>query len=307
MFLMMAGCAYPAEVADMPTARGSMTAWAPEAVPPWAVVVALHGFNDHKGSYAPFGAYAARRGVRVEAYDQAGFGARDRPGIWAGTERLVQDLHEHVRDARRRYPGVPVYVLGESMGSAVAIVAAAAPDVPPIDGVILTSPAVWGGQDLPQGYRTTLAILAALVPPLKVTGGHFDILASDNIDMLRALGRDPLYIRSTRIDAVAGLVRLMDQAWADGPALRQRLLVLRGARDEVVSPRIQADFVRELRDPDCLTATYLNGWHLLLRDLQRQRVFDDILAWIGHEPLPSGLEVACGRPDAATASVAGGG
>lgn len=268
--------------------------WQPESEPR-AVVIALHGFNDHKGSYAEFGAYAAAHGIRVEAFDQAGFGERERPGIWPGKRRLVEELHAAIRDARRRFPGRPVHVLGESMGSAIAVVAAADPAAPPIDGLILTAPAIWGGADMPAGYRTGLRILATLVPPLKVSGRHVDILASDNIDMLRALGRDPLYIRTTRIDAVAGLVELMDEARAVAPGLDLPMIVMRGARDEVVKPQMQARFVQELRASDCSTVTYVNGWHLLLRDLQRETVFADVIAWIEGRPLPSGLDLPCDR------------
>ena len=39
-------------------------------------------------------------------------------------------------------------------------------------------------------------------------------MASDNIEMLRALGADPLFIKATRVDAIAGLVELMDIAAA---------------------------------------------------------------------------------------------
>jgi hypothetical protein len=38
---------------------------------------------------------------------------------------------------------------------------------------------------------------------------------------------------------------------------------------------------------------YPDGWHLLLRDLQRRLVWQDIIAWIEDQPLPSGQESSC--------------
>lgn len=296
---LLAACALPVVPPDATPTR--VAAWSP-ASSPRAVIIGLHGFNDYKASFAAFGAFAAARDVQVYAYDQAGFGTSPRAGVWAGTQTLIADLRTAVNEARQRHPGVPVYVLGESMGAAITIAALARPDAPPVDGLILSAPAVWGGETMPAHYRLGLKVLATLLPPLKVSGGGLKILASDNLDMLRALGRDPLVIKETRIDAVAGLVELMDEARAAAAGLRLPMLVLRGARDQVVSPKVQASFVRELRSPACTTVTYVNGWHLLLRDLQRERVFEDVLGWIeaGDLNLPSGLGVPCVAEDAPT-------
>ena len=60
------------------------------------MIVALHGFNDYRAAFDDFGAFAAARGVLVEAYDQPGFGARPRPGPVAGHDELVAALDEAV-------------------------------------------------------------------------------------------------------------------------------------------------------------------------------------------------------------------
>lgn len=291
LVLLLTACALPAERDGI--AATPVLSWSPSEVPR-AVVIALHGFNDSKSAFAEFGARAAKEGVLVEAFDQAGFGERPDRGRWPGVEALVADVHGAVREARRRHPGLLVFVLGESMGAAVAAVALARDEAPPVDGVILSAPAVWGGEALSQRYQLALRVLAGLLPPLKVSGGGLGILASDNLEALRALGRDPLYIHETRLDAVAGLVDLMDEARRAAPALRVPVLVLSGARDQVVPPQAQASFVRTLPAEACSVVTYLDGWHLLLRDLQRAKVFADLLAWIEGQALPSRLDRPCG-------------
>ena len=74
--------------------------------------------------------------------------------------------------------------------------------------------------------------------------------------MLRALGRDPLYLRDTRLDAVAGLVELMAESQAAAPGLRLPMLVLLGARDQIVPPQASRRFVATL------PAEQLLGRHL---------------------------------------------
>jgi alpha-beta hydrolase superfamily lysophospholipase len=265
------------------------------AGPPRAVILAIHGFNDYSNAFSEFGAHLAEQGVAVHAYDQPGFGANPDAGRWPGVPTLIATLVRERARLAELYPETPVYLLGESMGAAVLIAAVAA-DVPlDVAGMIMTAPAVWGGDELNPFYRATLWLAAHLVPALKLTGEGLGVLASDNLEVLQALGADPLFIKETRVDAIAGLVALMDLALARSPAVPGPLLVLSGSRDEVVPPDAQQAMLERLSAEPCTEVVYPEGWHLLLRDLQRELVWNDILAWIDGAPLPSGLAAPCGE------------
>jgi alpha-beta hydrolase superfamily lysophospholipase len=294
----MVACA--AGLPPEPGTERPATRWAPPGEP-HAVVLALHGFNDHRTAFAEFAAWAADRGVLVEAYDQRGFGESPDRGLWPGTAALVADLRDRVERMRAARPGVPLYVLGESMGGAVAILALSGPGAPRVDGIVLSAPAVWGGDALNPLYRVALTLARRVAPGLKLSGRGLGRRASDNIPMLQALAADPLFIKETRVDAVAGLVDLMGEARARAPFLPGPLLVLMGARDEIVPPEAQRDWAARLCAPRCTLVAYPEGWHLLLRDLQRERVWSDILAWIDGQPLPSGLGHACRDEDGVAA------
>jgi alpha-beta hydrolase superfamily lysophospholipase len=95
------------------------------------------------------------------------------------------------------------------------------------------------------------------------------------------------------VDAIAGLVALMDEARLVAGRLRVPLLVLVGERDEVVPPRAQESFTAMLGATDCQLVRYPEGWHMLLRDLQRAVVWRDIEAWMAGGALPSGLTQEC--------------
>jgi alpha-beta hydrolase superfamily lysophospholipase len=279
--------------------------WLPDG-PPRAVILAVHGFNDYSNAFAEFGAFAADRGIAVHAYDQRGFGANPAAGRWAGTPALIADLEaERVRLAEL-YPDRPIYLLGESMGAAVVMAGTANGAVHGVDGVILSAPAVWGGDQLNPLYRATLWVVARVAPGLKLTGRNLDVMASDNLDALRALAVDPLFIKETRVDAIAGLVELMDTAYAAAGALSDPVLVLIGERDEIVPPDSQKAMVERLRATPCMQIRYPDGWHLLLRDLQRRLVWQDIIAWIEDQSLPSGEVSSCdGSPGVVMAQGSG--
>ncbi|MBI2978306.1 MAG: alpha/beta fold hydrolase, partial [Rhodospirillales bacterium] len=118
--------------------------WLPDNNPPKAVVIALHGFNDYSNFFVAPALYLMNAGVAAYAYDQRGFGAGPDAGLWPGTEALVADARAFAKVIRARHPGMPLYLLGSSMGGAVIMVAEASPEPLAVDGVILVAPAVWG-------------------------------------------------------------------------------------------------------------------------------------------------------------------
>ena len=289
----MLACSTASDPVAVDSASLPRRQWLPDR-PPRAAILTLHGFNDYSHAFADFGAFAASRGFAVYAYDQSGFGANPNAGRWPGIATLVEDLRRERARIGTLYPDTPVYLLGESMGAAVLIAAVDAGVPLDTAGMIMTAPAVWGGDQLNAFYRTVLWLADHVAPGLTLTGENLGVLASDNLEMLRALSADPLFIKATRVDAIAGLVRLMDLAYARAPDLPGPLLVLGGARDEIVPPKAHEAMLARLTADPCTEVVYPNGWHLLLRDLGRRLVWDDILAWIDHQPLPSGLAHPCG-------------
>ncbi len=268
-------------------ARLPLKSWLPKTAPPSAVIIALHGFNDYSNFFNKPGAWLAARGVASYAYDQRGFGAAPNRGYWPGAEALVDDLTALNRLIRDRHPGLPVFLLGESMGAAVVMVAAASKAAPGIDGVILSAPAVWGRATMPWYQAGALWLSAHTVPGVTLTGRGLKIVASDNNEMLLALGRDPLVIKETRIDAIYGLSGLMDAALAAADSLTLPALVLYGEKDEVIPPepvrRMLASLPERGRDRRKVVF-YRNGYHMLLRDLQAETVWSDIAEWIDGRP-----------------------
>lgn len=281
--------------------RMTVRSWKPQG-PAKAVVVALHGFNDYSRFFDASGTWLADRGVLSYAYDQRGFGDGVRRGLWAGTESYVRDLADFVALVRRTHPGLPVYVLGESMGGAVAMAAAtgAGDARPGVDGMILAAPAVWGRAAMAWYEKGALWLTAHTIPTFRLTAQGLNIQPSDNIDMLRALGRDWRVIKRTRVETVHGLVGLMDRALAAAPRFREKALILYGRKDEIIPGSPTFDMVRRLpkdaRGRQTF-ALYKGGYHMLLRDLNAETVWRDILSWIENArvPLPSGADGRAAR------------
>ncbi len=272
----------------LPVAR-----WRPAGAPQ-AVVLALHGFNDYHNAFVEVAKALSSHGMVTYAYDQRGFGATAERGLWPGTERLVADARAMARLVRRAHPGLPFYLIGESMGGAVAMVLLGQEDAPPVDGAVLIAPAVWARNTMPALQRLALWLGAHIMPAKTLSGEGLKIRASDNEDMLQRLWEDPLVIRASRIDTLYGLSKLMDQALAAAPRLTGRTLILYGMHDQIIP-----------KTPTCLMLTtlpaagqwrfvlYPQGYHMLTRDLRGMLAIRDISAWLEDQQaaLPSKAEV----------------
>jgi len=245
-----------------------------------AVVLGLHGFNDYSKSFEhPAEAWMAA-GIVVYAYDQRGFGAAPHQGLWPGSKAMTGDLADVSRLLRARHPELPLYIVGESMGAAVILAAYGNGDRPEADGVVLSAPAVWSRDHMPFYQRGALWLGARTVPWLTLTGQGLEIRASDNEDMLRALGRDPLIIKATRVDALHGLTNLMDEALAAAPKMDSRALILYGREEQLIPESARKALLAKLpRNGRWRYAEYDSGFHMLLRDLNADLVLRDIADW----------------------------
>jgi len=268
--------------ARLPTYR-----WLPRGGDPNAVILAVHGFNDHAMAFDVPGRWFAAHGLAVYAHDQRGFGGSPGGGAWAGEAALVRDLAAMVRLVQQRHPGTPVYLLGSSMGGAVILAAAARGALPEVAGTVLAAPAVWARRTMPWYQRWALWVGARTLPWLRVGGGELNIRASDNDAALRTLALDPRVRGTTRVGTLHGLTNLMDTALGAAAEAPTPLLTLYGENDEIVPAGPMRRFRRHLPEAGVTNRTYETGWHLLLRDRRADRVWRDIAAWVrdsGGEP-----------------------
>jgi len=244
-----------------------------------AVILALHGFNDYSNAFAEPALDWAQQGIVTVALDQRGFGRTSRRGIWAGSDTMIADARALAQAARQRWPDLPITLVGESMGASAALLASLRPDPAPVDRVVLLAPAVWGRETLGMFGAASLWLLAHSLPWLEVTPQNLNIAPSDNIEMLRALGRDPLVIKRTRIDAIYGLVELMSLAQAAAPDLALPALVLWGGREELIPDAAQSRFNADLPPELTRIETLASGYHMLLRDLDSEPARQLVTDW----------------------------
>lgn len=272
-------------------ARLGLTVWPAVGVTK-GVIVALHGMNDYANAFHLASPVWSRQGIATYAFDQRGFGRSVGRGLWAGPELMIEDLRQFVQLVRQRHPEVPLTVVGESMGGAVAICAFATASPPEAERLVLLAPAVWGWSSQPVPNRTLLWLSARMAPDRPVTPPEWlssVVQPSDNLEELQAMGRDPCMIWGARPDTLFGLVSLMETASRDIGRVKAPIAYLYGGRDQVI-PRAPSLSAAARIKPTDRTAWYGQGYHLLIRDRRRDLVIKDVASLILYpvRALPSG-------------------
>jgi len=276
-----------------------LTVWETEADPE-IVIVGVHGMNDYANAFHMAAPYWAAHGVKTYAYDQRGFGRSYGRGEWPDEDAMREDLRTAVQLVRERYPDTTLAVVGISMGGAMTMTAFGS-DRPPegVDRIVLSGPGLRGWGTLPMIQRVALWTSVRVRPGWVVRPPRFvKIEPSDNIEMLRRLWADPLGLKTNEIGQVHGVVSLMENAHRAAPNLPVAIptLLTYGAKD-IVIPKNGVKRTAKVLPEHVRTAYYDDGYHMLLRDLQAEIVFEDVLAFLKdpEAPLPSNVGEVPGR------------
>lgn len=290
-------------------ARLGLTTWEAQTEPT-AVICALHGMNDYANAFHLIAPVLAEQGMTTYAFDQRGYGRSPNRGVWAGQALIKQDVETFIGLVRARHPGVPLTLMGESMGGADAIVTMAEPDAPAVDRIVLLAPAVWGWSNQPLPFKTALWITAHVAGPRVMEPPEMlvrHVWPTDNRDELIAMGRDKWMLWGARNDTLYGMVSLMEQAWASTGKLKAPVLYCYGKHDPIIPARPSFQAAGRLKPTD-RSAYYKTGYHLLTRDKNGPNVIADVAAFIRDPgaPLPSGAPTIPGAPTLPNSRVASG-
>jgi acylglycerol lipase len=258
-------------------------AWLPGG-PARAVVVIVHGIHEHSGRYAHVGSRLATAGFAVYAADHRGHGRSD--GRRANIERMaliVDDLSSFVRFAAQRHTGLPVFMIGHSLGGLIALHWITDPRATDhgvyLDGLIVSGPAVevMVGSAL---ARRLAGVLSALVPDLRVAAIDADRISRDP-EVVRAYRKDPL-VDHGRIKARTGaeILATMESLPARLPRLSVPLLLLHGTDDRICAPTSSTMVHDRVSSADKTLRRYQGLYHEVFNEPERDQILTDLISWL---------------------------
>ena len=259
---------------------------------PKAVVITVHGLSGAAMDFWMLEDEWPRRGMAVCGLQLRGQGndpmKRARGNI---TSAVVwqKDLATFNLLVRQRYPGVPVFWYAESLGTLIALHAVTSQMPDPAqwpDGIVMSSPAA-GLRLRPKGFRATMLYTAIAAMPfmrvnLEKLGGvnDKDIRVTHDTTHGARMAVTSHYVSHFSLRLLGEVDDMMRTAPSAAPRLTIPVLMLASPNDVIASEEQIEALYRALGSKDKTIHWYMESYHLLLHDTQRQQVLKDATEWV---------------------------
>ena len=251
-------------------------AWQPED--PHHVVVLVHGYAEHSGRYDETAAAFAATGLAVESFDLRGHGRSE--GTRCHVDRFDQfldDLDRVLVHAREEYAGLPIHLMGHSMGGLITLTHL-------VERKPVVASAVVSGPPLSMGNAPALQLLLGKLlsrvwPTFSLTMNLDAEGLSRDPEVARRYLADPLVERIMTAGLATELSGAVGRTATAASEIAVPLLALHGEADPICS----AAATREFMDRVTTTGSRFQGYpelrHEILNEPERERVRSDILGW----------------------------
>jgi alpha-beta hydrolase superfamily lysophospholipase len=244
------------------------------------VVCLVHGVGEHIGRYQADGEALAAGGYILAGFDQRGFGKSEgQRGHTPSLEAYFDDIDLFLGEVTRRYPGLPRFLYGMSMGG-VLVLAYTPLRIPGVVGVISHAP----------GLKTPLEEQKLKVFLAKLLGNVYPTFTLKSGVDAQMLSRDPRVADEYTNDPLVhflvtaawgkAMLKAIDLAFENAPHFPVPLLLMQGTKDEIAYPS-SSPMYADLAPKDKLTLKMWDGFkHELHTDPQKGDVFRVMIDWL---------------------------
>ncbi|MDD5198319.1 MAG: alpha/beta fold hydrolase [Terrimicrobiaceae bacterium] len=261
--------------------------WCPQATPR-AGIVALHGLGCRAEDFAPLGEALSARGIGLAAWNLRGQGLDpvvSRRGAWLDLEGMLADLEEFT--AQSFNEGLPLFLCGDSMGSLLAIQAAARAEWRRrLAGLLLCVPVVGLAQKNPHWMKSLLRAVATVAPGLRIKSDWFVNGNTGPLQLTRiperqhAVETAPHRLGPVTAKFLVCMGDLIEAALPAAAELDLPVAVFSAGHDGFVLAGQTREFFEKIHARDKTHFHYSEGYHQLLFDLDAAQVVADATAWI---------------------------
>jgi alpha-beta hydrolase superfamily lysophospholipase len=253
-----------------------------QAARPRAAIILVHGLGEHSGRYAEFGESMAAAGISTYAMDLRGHGASGgRRGHVPALAVHLEEVDAFRRQVERVVPaGLPLFLLGQSMGGLIAIRYLEEYGAVPLRGAIICSPWLATAMPVPRWKIALAAILTRLLPALQFRTGLVPEHLSRDPEVVRAYRADPLVHSRITARTFTEVSAAMGLAVECGHRIARPLLFVLGGADRIVDAAAAAAFARALPAGDVTVDIRDGHFHEPLNELHREQVHRSIRDWL---------------------------
>jgi alpha-beta hydrolase superfamily lysophospholipase len=264
-----------------------------EQVPEGAVagLIIVHGIAEHAGRYRHVPEALARHDIACFSYDQRGHGLY--PGRRTDIEdfdHFAADLESAGRQLQQRFPTLPLFVWGHSMGS-VIVTSAAIERLRWARGIITTGHALHALPKLEGATGAVLKLAAKAAPRFRLNLKIDGTQLTQVLETQRAHMADPLVPRSASLRLLYGFATAAGSCARRLPDIRQPWLAVHGEADAVCPPSGSAAVVERLGSSDKTLVSYPNLLHEVHNEAPaaRDALFELMSRWMLARSAPAAV------------------
>lgn len=251
-----------------------------EPAEPRAILLLAHGYAEHSGRYLEVMERFTGLGMAVFAQDHRGHGRSARTlGDLESMDAVLGDFAVLHRTALQKYPGLPVYVFGHSMGGLIGTLYVER--TPGIAGAVLNGAALDIPDDISPVVVAVGRLLARIAPRLGVQKFYAPEQLTHDRAKVAEVEADPLFYKGwMRARTGNEMLKSIERAVRDLNQFTVPLLATHGSEDRTVPPRTTDILVSGARAED-KTAHFFEGMlHEVHNEPGRDEVFKVWCAWI---------------------------
>jgi alpha-beta hydrolase superfamily lysophospholipase len=266
-----------------PQAQRQIHIWEPAGAPR-AVILAIHGGLAHGGDYVTPALYFRARGIATVSYDLCGHQNARKVDI-PNFQVFLDDSVIFLEWVKQQWPGVPVFVMGHSMGGLIAthLALGAFANESAIKGFILSSPYYVNAIKVSPLLMALAGVLGAIAPRMKVPLEPMtDVLTHDAAITARHHDDERDCIRATECTVRFGNALTGAQA---GLAPRMKdwkhpVFAVVAGDDKLADARAGEAMLRAI--PPLLLAYhhYPQNYHENFNEVNREQIFGEIMQWL---------------------------
>jgi lysophospholipase len=261
------------------TSRLYRQSWLPEG-PAKAAILLVHGLGEHSSRYEYFATHCTERGFAVHTLDHYGHGRSD--GLPGHVERFsvyLDGLRALRDDVRSQDAGLPLFLLGHSMGGLIAA-AFLGEDQASFRGCVLSGPALRSDAE-PSKFAMAVVRLISWLAPTAPLIGLDPVGVSRDPAVVKAYVTDPLvHHGKATARLITELSSTMRTTLAAAPGIKLPLLIMHGDADVLTSPGGSQALHDTAGSADKTLKLYPGLYHEIFNEPERDQVLGDMSAWL---------------------------
>ena len=256
--------------------------WEPEAGNPKALVVLVHGLGEHTARYAHVGKALARAGYALVGFDLRGHGKSGGPrGHASSLDAYMQDIHQFLSLMEQRFPALPHFLYGHSLGGLLALTYAIQYGAG-LKGVIATGPALRSSLQEQKAKVAMVRLLGSLVPAMTLQSGLDAATVSRDVAVVEAYRNDPLVHDNASLGFGKAALTAIDLCFARARDFSAPLLIMHGTGDKINFFSGSEDFARLVSEAgrDVTLRLWNDLYHEIHNEPEKEEVLQFMIEWL---------------------------